>query len=56
MQKNREETLTYRLKGETGPDHDKRFIIELLINSNVIAEGVGRSKKEARLALELMGQ
>ena len=61
VQKNREETLTYRLKGETGPDHDKRFIIELLINSNVIAEGVGRSKKEAeqeaaRLALELMGQ
>ena len=61
VQKNREETLTYRLKGEQGPDHDKRFIIELLINSNVIAEGVGRSKKEAeqeaaRLALELMGQ
>lgn len=61
VQKNREETLTYRLKGETGPDHDKRFIIELLINSNVIAQGQGRSKKEAeqeaaRLALELMGQ
>ncbi len=61
VQKNREETLTYRLKGETGPDHDKRFVIELLINSNVIAQGQGRSKKEAeqeaaRLALELMGQ
>ena len=36
---------TYRLKGEPGPVHDKRFIIELLINSNVIAEGVGHSKK-----------
>ena len=61
VQKNREETLTYRLKGESGPDHDKRFLIELLINSNVIAQGEGRSKKEAeqeaaRQALELMGQ
>ncbi|WP_458862615.1 ribonuclease III [Acidaminobacterium chupaoyuni] len=61
IQKNREETLTYRLKEESGPDHDKRFVIELLINSNIIAEGIGRSKKEAeqdaaRIALELMGQ
>lgn len=61
IQKNREETLTYRLKEESGPDHDKRFVIELLINSNIIAEGIGRSKKEAeqdaaRIALEPMGQ
>ena len=61
VQKNHEETLEYRLKEERGPDHDKRFVIELLINSNVIAVGEGRSKKQAeqaaaRAALELMGE
>lgn len=61
VQKNKQEVLTYSLKGERGPDHDKRFTVELLLNSNHIAEGEGRSKKEAeqmaaKAALELMGQ
>lgn len=43
-----------------GPDHDKRFTMELLLNSNVFAEGIGKSKKEAeqmaaKKALENMG-
>ncbi len=61
VQKNHEEILSYRLKSESGPDHNKRFVMEVLINSNVLAEGVGHSKKlaeqaAARAALELMGQ
>lgn len=61
VQKNHEETLSYRLKEESGPDHDKRFVIEVLINSNVISTGEGKSKKQAeqaaaKAALELMGQ
>jgi ribonuclease-3 len=61
VQKNRQETLQYRLSGESGPDHDKRFTVQVLLNSNIFAEGVGRSKKEAeqmaaRAALELMGK
>lgn len=61
IQKSRQETLTYRVVNETGPDHNKCYTVELLINSNVIASGVGRSKKSAeqdaaRLALELMGE
>ena len=61
IQKNKEETLTYRLFDETGPDHDKCFEVELLINSNIIAKGVGKSKRQAeqdaaRQALELMGK
>ena len=61
VQKNHEETLSYRLKSETGPDHDKRFVMEVLINSNVLAEGEGHSKKmaeqaAAKAALELMGE
>ena len=61
VQKNKEEILTYRLVSETGPDHDKCFTVEVLINSNIISEGVGKSKRQAeqeaaRLALKLMGQ
>lgn len=60
VQKNRQETLEYRLADSSGPDHDKVFVMELLLNSNVFAKGQGRSKKEAeqvaaKQALELMG-
>ena len=44
VQKNRQETLEYRLAGESGPDHAKVFTMELLLNSNVFAQGTGRSK------------
>ena len=60
VQKNPGEKIIYRLVSETGPDHDKHFVFEVLLNSNVIGKGGGRSKKEAeqnaaREALELMG-
>ena len=60
IQKNPEERLSYVLVKETGPDHDKHFVVEVHLNSNVIGKGGGRSKKEAeqqaaRVALELMG-
>ncbi|MBE6900620.1 MAG: ribonuclease III [Ruminococcaceae bacterium] len=61
IQKNPEERLTYMLVGESGPDHDKRFEVDVLLNSNVIGHGIGKSKKAAeqhaaKEALELMGQ
>ena len=61
VQKNHEETLSYRLKEERGPAHEKSFVIEVLINSNVLATGEGKSKKlaeqdAARAALALMGE
>ncbi len=60
IQKNPDEHLTYVLVGESGPDHDKRFEVEVNLNSNVIGYGKGRSKKlaeqqAAKQALELMG-
>ena len=60
VQKNPGEFVEYVLAGETGPDHDKRFEVEVHLNSNVIGRGIGRSKKRAeqeaaREALELMG-
>lgn len=60
IQKNPDEHLTYILVGESGPDHDKRFEVEVLLNSNVVGYGMGKSKKlaeqqAAKQALELMG-
>jgi ribonuclease III len=37
----------YRLVSETGPDHDKQFKVEVLINAHVMGSGAGRSKKSA---------
>ena len=37
----------YRLTEETGPAHDKVFRIALAVNGIVMAEGKGKSKKEA---------
>jgi ribonuclease-3 len=37
----------YSVVGETGPDHDKTFIVEVKIGSHV-ARGEGSSKKEAQ--------
>ena len=60
VQKNPEEVLEYVLTGESGPDHDKHFSIEVRLDNNVIGKGGGRSKKEAEQqaaheALKLMG-
>ena len=60
IQKNPGEQLEYVLVNESGPDHNKHFVVEVHLNSNVIGKGGGRSKKEAeqqaaREALELMG-
>ncbi|MDE5769241.1 MAG: ribonuclease III [Oscillospiraceae bacterium] len=60
IQKNPEEKVDYRLIEESGPDHNKTFVVEVDLNSNVIGKGTGKSKKEAeqmaaREALALMG-
>ncbi len=60
VQQNPGEKLEYAVVKETGPDHDKHFVVEVHLNSNVIGRGGGRSKKDAeqqaaREALELMG-
>ncbi len=37
----------YRVAGEIGPDHRKLFRVEVLVGADVVAEGSGRTKKEA---------
>ena len=39
--------LTYRMVGESGPDHNKTFIFEVLIDGVAAGQGTGHSKKEA---------
>lgn len=60
LQQNPGEKFEYIVVGEHGPDHNKEFIVEVHLNSNVIGTGKGSSKKRAeqeaaRSALELMG-
>lgn len=57
VQQKKNQVLAYRLVGESGPDHDKTFIAQVLLNDEVIGEGSGSSKKRAeqdaaRVALE----
>jgi ribonuclease-3 len=38
----------YQVVEELGPDHDKKFVVEVRLTSQVIARGIGSSKKEAQ--------
>ena len=40
-------TISYRLTGEEGPDHDKSFYVEVLIGDRAYGDGKGRTKKAA---------
>ena len=57
VQQKKNQTLRYQLVGESGPDHDKLFTAQVLLNEQVVGEGTGSSKKRAeqdaaRVALE----
>ncbi len=43
-------SLVYEIVSESGPDHDKRYECEVLIDNNVMGKGVGSSKKKAEIA------
>ena len=47
IQQKKNQTLTYTLVGESGPDHDKQFFVEVALNGQKIGEGSGSSKKRA---------
>ena len=57
VQRKKDQTILYRLIGESGPDHDKSFQVEVLLNGTVVGTGTGSSKKRAeqdaaRVAME----
>ncbi len=47
IQKTSGQKLTYRLVGEEGPDHAKRFSVEVELNGVTVGAGEGRTKKAA---------
>ena len=55
VQRESDQVLKYQLGGEEGPDHDKRFFVEVTLNGTTIGSGSGRSKKEAEQMAAHMG-
>ena len=47
VQQKKNQVLTYTLVGESGPDHDKQFFVEVALNGQPIGKGSGSSKKRA---------
>jgi len=42
-------TPTYKVLEESGPDHDKHFIIGVFLKKDMVAKGEGSSKQEAQV-------
>jgi len=60
VQQKKNQTLSYALVAESGPDHDKQFTVEVSLNGEVVGQGTGSSKKRAeqaaaQAALEKLG-
>ena len=47
VQRKKNQVLSYLLVGESGPDHDKCFDVEVHLNGSVVGTGSGSSKKRA---------
>lgn len=59
VQQKKNQVLNYALVGESGPDHDKSFLVEVSLNGKVVGRGSGSSKKRAeqdaaRCAMEIL--
>ena len=50
VQQKKNQVLSYALVGQSGPDHDKQFEVEVSLNGSVVGTGSGRSKKRAEQA------
>ena len=50
VQQKKNQVLSYALIGESGPDHDKKFEVEVKLNGVVVGTGSGSSKKRAEQA------
>ena len=50
VQQKKNQVLSYCLVGQSGPDHDKQFDVELSLNGTVVGTGFGTSKKRAEQA------
>lgn len=61
VQQTPEEILEYRMVSEQGPPHNKWFTFQVYLNSNLLGEGSGKSKRvaeqeAAKKALSILGE
>ena len=59
VQQKKNQQISYQLVGESGPDHNKSFCVEVTLNGTVVGSGTGSSKKRAeqdaaRIAMETL--
>lgn len=59
VQQKKNQQISYQLVGESGPDHNKSFWVEVTLNGTVVGKGTGSSKKRAeqdaaRIAMETL--
>ena len=47
VQQKKNQVLAYELVGQSGPDHDKQFSVEVSLNGTIVGKGIGSSKKRA---------
>ncbi len=47
VQQKKNQVLAYNLVEESGPDHDKHFVVEVSLNGKVVGTGSGSAKKRA---------
>lgn len=50
VQRKKNQSISYRLIGEHGPDHQKSFCVEVFLNGASVGQGSGTSKKRAEQA------
>ena len=50
VQQKKNQVLSYAMVGQSGPDHDKKFDVEVSLNGHVVGKGTGSSKKRAEQA------
>lgn len=50
VQREKDQVIHYELVGQSGPDHDKLFAVDVLLNGAKVGHGLGRSKKKAEQA------
>jgi len=50
MQSRQQLTPVYRLVEAVGPDHNRRFTVEVMVGDTMLGRGLGKSKKLAEMA------
>ena len=50
VQESGNSTVEYSLVDEQGPDHDKRFTVHVMLEGQLLGEGIGHTKKAAEQA------